>query len=68
MFGCISSEQKGSAQLDSLCVVDDGYTFVNTNDCPYGISKHTLKVVTDTYPKIDFALAGYTSAFYIHTA
>lgn len=63
MFGCITSEIKGSMQLDSLCVVDDGKSIlVNTNDCPYGISKNTLKVVKDTYPKIDFALVGYTSA------
>lgn len=63
MFGCISSGIKGSMQLDSLCVVDDGTSaLVNTNDCPYGISKHTLQVVKSAHPKIDFALVGYTSA------
>jgi UDP-MurNAc hydroxylase len=50
-------------QLDSLCVIDDGTSvLVNTNDCPYGISKNTLQVVKKRYPKIDFALVGYTSA------
>jgi UDP-MurNAc hydroxylase len=63
MFGCIGSEIKGSMQLDSLCVIDDGTNIlVNTNDCPYGISKNTLEVVKRIYPKIDFALVGYTSA------
>lgn len=63
MFGCIGPEVKGSMQLDSLCVIDDGTSIlVNTNDCPYGISKNTLQVVKKHYPKIDFALVGYTSA------
>lgn len=63
MFGCIGPEVKGSMQLDSLCVIDDGTSIlVNTNDCPYGISKNTLQVVKKRYPKIDFALVGYTSA------
>lgn len=63
MFGCVNKEIKGSMQLDSLCVIDDGhYVLVNTNDCPYQISKNTLVQVKSNYPKIDFALVGYTSA------
>lgn len=63
MFGCITAEIKGSMQLDSLCVIDDGRNIlVNTNDCPFGIAKNTLHVIKDAYPKIDFALVGYTSA------
>ncbi|MDC0580886.1 MBL fold metallo-hydrolase [Amylibacter sp.] len=63
MFGCITSEIKGSMQLDSLCVVDDGnHILVNTNDCPYGIAKHLLKKIKLKYETIDFALVGYTSA------
>jgi UDP-MurNAc hydroxylase len=63
MFGCLGSEIKGSMQLDSLCVIDDGtHILVNTNDCPFGISKNTLEVIKRNYPKIDFALIGYTSA------
>ena len=63
MFGCINSEIKGSMQLDSLCVIDDGkHVIVNTNDCPHGIAKNTLKRVKSLYHKIDFALVGYTSA------
>ena len=63
MFGCINAEIKGSMQLDSLCVIDDGkHILVNTNDCPFGIAKNTLKRIKNTFPKIDFALVGYTSA------
>lgn len=63
MFGCFTSDIKGSMQLDSLCVIDDGKSIlVNTNDCPYGIAKNTLSLVKKAYPKIDFALVGYTSA------
>ena len=63
MFGCITSEIKGSMQLDSLCVIDDGkHILVNTNDCPFGIAEKTLARIKDCYPKIDFALVGYTSA------
>jgi UDP-MurNAc hydroxylase len=63
MFGCVTSEIKGSMQLDSLCVIDDGKNIlVNTNDCPFGIAKNTLQVIKDSYPKIDFAVIGYTSA------
>ena len=63
MFGCITAEIKGSMQLDSLCVIDDGkHILVNTNDCPFGISENTLKRIKQTYPKIDFALVGYTPA------
>ncbi len=63
MFGCITSEIKGSMQLDSLCVIEDGnHVVVNTNDCPYGIAENTLKRVKSLYKNIDFALVGYTSA------
>lgn len=62
-FGCVGPEIKGSMQLDSLCVIDDGISvLVNTNDCHYEISKNTLKVVKNLYPKIDMALVGYTRA------
>jgi UDP-MurNAc hydroxylase len=63
LFGCITTEIKGSMQLDSLCVIDDGqHIVVNTNDCPYGIAKNTLKRIKKNFPTIDFALVGYTSA------
>ena len=63
MFGCVTSEIKGSMQLDSLCIIDDGkHILVNTNDCPFGIAQKTLARIKDDYPKIDFALIGYTSA------
>ena len=63
MFGCVTGDIKGSMQLDSLCVIDDGeYVLVNTNDCPFKISCNALKTVKIFYPNIDFALVGYTSA------
>ena len=46
MFGCISQDINGSMQLDSLCVIqDENYTLVNTNDCPFEISKQALTEV-----------------------
>jgi UDP-MurNAc hydroxylase len=63
MFGCITGLIRGSMQLDSLCVIDDGsHILVNTNDCNFGIAKKTLARIKKSYPKIDFALVGYTSA------
>ena len=63
MFGCINKDVKGSMQLDSLCVIEDGdFTLVNTNDCPYEIAEQALTEVKKNHPEIDFALVGYTSA------
>ena len=63
MFGCINKDVKGSMQLDSLCVIEDGdFTIVNTNDCPFEIAEQTLTEVKKNYSEIDFALVGYTSA------
>jgi UDP-MurNAc hydroxylase len=63
MFGCITKDIKGSMQLDSLCVIEDGeYTLVNTNDCPFEIARQALMEVKRKYNVIDFALVGYTSA------
>ena len=63
MFGCVTSEIKGSMQIDSLCVINDGKNIlINTNDCPYVIAKNTLKQIKSIYKNIDFALVGYTSA------
>lgn len=63
LFDCITSDIKGSMQLDSLCVIEDSdFVLVNTNDCPYEIAKTTIKKLKIKYPVIDFALVGYTSA------
>lgn len=63
MFGCVTSDLRGSLQLDSLCVVTDGtHTLVNTNDCPEPIARKTLHAVKERFGQIDFALVGYTSA------
>lgn len=63
IFGCTNKDVKGSMQIDSLCVVEDkDFVVVNTNDCPFGISKQALQEVKSRYGKIDFALIGYSSA------
>ena len=63
MFGCVDKDVKGSMQIDSLCVIQDGeFTLVNTNDCPYEIAEQSLNEIKKNYKKIDFALVGYTSA------
>ena len=63
MFGCVTYDIKGSMQLDSLCVVEDGqFVLVNTNDCPFEIAEQALVEVKKTYKNIDIALIGYTSA------
>ena len=63
MFGCITSDLRGSLQLDSLCVITDSeHTLVNTNDCPEPIARNTLHAVKERFGEIDFALVGYTSA------
>lgn len=63
LFGCVTPDIKGSMQLDSICVVDDGsHVLVNTNDSPFGIAKRALSTIKTKYPVIHFAAVGYTSA------
>jgi len=63
MFGCINKDVKGSMQIDSLCVINDGeFTLVNTNDCPYEIAEQALTEVKKNHSEINFALVGYTPA------
>lgn len=63
-FGCGIVEAKfGSTQIDTISVIDDGKNVVvNTNDCPFDLSKDTLKLVKQQYPKIDMLLVGYGGA------
>jgi UDP-MurNAc hydroxylase len=63
-FGCDAVVGKrGSAQIDSLCVLQDGeQVLVNVNDCPYELARHVLPKVKATYHKIDFLLTGYSGA------
>lgn len=63
-FGCGIVEAKyGSTQIDTMSVFDDGkYVVVNTNDCPFELSKDTLNLIKKEYPKIDMLLVGYGGA------
>jgi UDP-MurNAc hydroxylase len=63
-FGCGLVESKyGSTQIDSMGVIDDGqFVVVNTNDCPYDLSKSSLELIKSQYPTIDFLLTGYGGA------
>lgn len=63
-YGCGIVEAKfGSTQIDTLSVIDDGkYTVVNTNDCPFDLSKNSIKLINENYKHINFLLLGYLGA------
>lgn len=63
-FGCGIVEAKyGSTQIDTISVIDDGkHTVVNTNDCPFDLSRDALKLIKQQYPKLDMLLVGYGGA------
>jgi UDP-MurNAc hydroxylase len=63
-MGCAPMEKNfGSTQIDSLCVIDNGeYTLLNTNDCPYDLSRTVIETVLSSYGKIHFLLVGYAGA------
>ncbi len=54
---------KGSNQIDSLSVIENGNKFIlNANDCPFELAKIILPKIKKTYEKIDIFLVGYTGA------
>jgi UDP-MurNAc hydroxylase len=63
-FGCGALEANfGSTQIDSLAVFgDNDHIVVNLNDCPFELTKGTIKFVTNKYKKVDFLLVGYAGA------
>ena len=63
-LGCANVETKfKSTQIDSMAVVSDGeHTLLNTNDCPFELSKETIKSIFKKYKHIDFLLVGYCGA------
>lgn len=63
MFGCVTGDENGSMQIDSLCVFKtENHVVVNTNDCSFAIAEEALRVVKKQNPNVDLALVGYTSA------
>lgn len=49
--------------IDTMCVIDNGSdTLVNTNDCPYELSKSSAREIKQQYNKIDMLLIGYGGA------
>lgn len=63
-FGCASGERtSGSAQIDTLSVIDDGrHVVLNVNDCPLELAQASMALVKQQYPNIDLLLTGYSGA------
>lgn len=63
-FQCsVPTPYKQTMQIDSMAVFKGGNTVVvNTNDCPYGLSKTLCDTVLAKHPQIDFLLVGYSGA------
>lgn len=63
-FQCsVPSPYKQTMQIDSMGVFHGGgKTLVNTNDCPYGLSRTVCDTVLKKHPRVDFLLVGYSGA------
>ena len=63
-MGCGVVEKKfGSTQIDSLALFRIGNNAIlNTNDCPYELASHTIKVNKLDQMNIDLLLVGYAGA------
>jgi len=62
--GCANIlEKKGSQQIDTMAVIDDNQNFIlNTNDCPYDLSKEVLERIKSDFNKINVLLTGFGGA------
>lgn len=61
-FGC-SKPSIRSAQIDTMCVIDDGdKVLVNVNDCPYELAEPMLARLSRQYPNVDLLMAVYAGA------
>ena len=62
--GCSLVESTyGATQIDSICVIDSGKkVIVNTNDCPFELSKESCIEIKKLYDEIDLLLVGYSGA------
>jgi UDP-MurNAc hydroxylase len=64
-FGCAMIENNyQSTQIDSMALIhDSNFSILNTNDCPYELSKSSIDNVLKDIPKgIDLLLVGYAGA------
>ena len=63
-YGCgIVEVNYGSTQIDTMAVVDNGkFVCVNTNDCPFELSKTCIELIKKQYQNVDFLLTGYLGA------
>lgn len=63
-FQCsVPTPYKKTMQIDSMALFRGGdKTVVNTNDCPYGLSKTVCDAILKKHPSIDFLLVGYSGA------
>ena len=64
-FGCAMIENNyQSTQIDSMALIyDENYSILNTNDCPYELSKTAIdSILNDNQKEIDLLLVGYAGA------
>ncbi|WP_099827034.1 MBL fold metallo-hydrolase [Oceaniglobus indicus] len=63
-IGCAPVETEFRfTQIDSLSVITDGtHTILNTNDCPFDLSRTVLERIAKRHPVIDLLLVGYAGA------
>lgn len=66
-FGCDwvddSTDGYGSSQIDTMAVFDNGdSTLVNTNDCPFELSRPAATKVLEQYDNIDHLLVSFAGA------
>ncbi len=53
----------GATQIDSICIIDnEEKVIVNTNDCPFELSKEPCLELKKLYGHIDLLLVGYSGA------
>jgi UDP-MurNAc hydroxylase len=63
-IGCAPIETKfGATSIDTMAVIDnEKEVIVNTNDCPFELSKFSISKIKNNFNKIDMLLVGYGGA------
>ena len=64
LLGCVPVETKfGATSIDTMAVIDnESEVIVNTNDCPFELSKFSISKIKNYFNKIDMLLVGYGGA------